>query len=416
MKRVLIVDAPPLFREYLKDKLVNEKITVDCASGSRDAFTKMISTLPDLMIVDAPDQLSQLFDLLEMKRKDPNASKIPVILTGPVLNRESIAKLPYYNVIKYFNKPIKFDVFFESIGKLLRIALSIDTTPSILELHLNDNIIFIEIAQGLNREKIALLKYKLTEMIDGNKLSKPKVVIMLTDLKLTFVDGANLEFLFDNVIADERIQPKNVKILSFDAFTKELIDGHPAYTGMEVVENLSSVLSSLVEGVGDVTETITDRILSATDDTSEGSVQMRFYSEGGITNDDEEDTEPRDPSLISVAVVDDDQITRNLLKAAFQAHQVETELFDSGLEFLVSTKHKTFDLVILDIFMPGVSGLDILTTLRQNKYMSPVIIYSSATQRDAVVQALSLGAKSFIAKPMKPEVIVQKALEVLHSL
>lgn len=415
MKRVLIVDAPPLFREYLKDKLVNEKIAVDCATGSRDAFTKMISTLPDLMIVDAPESMSSLFDFLETKRKDPNAAKIPVILTGPVLSRENIAKLPYYNVIKYFNKPIKFDVFFESIGKILRIALSIDTTASILELHLNDNIIFIEIAQGLNREKIALLKYKLTEMIDGNKLSKPKVVIMLTDLKLSFVDGANLEFLFDNVIADERILPKNVKILSFDAFTKDLIDGHPAYTGMAVVENLSSVLSSLVEGVGDVTETITDRILSATDDTSEGSVQMRFYSEGGVA-DAEELKEDRDPSLISVAIVDDDQITRNLLKAAFQAHQVESELFDSGLEFLVSTKHKTFDLVILDIFMPGVSGLDILTTLRQNHYQSPVIIYSSATQRDAVIQALSLGAKSFIAKPMKPEVIVQKALEVLHSL
>ncbi len=415
MKRVLIVDAPPLFREYLKDKLVNEKITVDCASGSRDAFTKMISTLPDLMIVDAPDVLGDLFEFLETKRKDPNAAKIPVILTGPVLNRESIAKLPYYNVIKYFNKPIKFDVFFESIGKILRIALSIDTTPSILELHLNDNIIFIEIAQGLNREKIALLKYKLTEMIDGNKLNKPKVVIMLTDLKLTFVDGANLEFLFDNVIADERIMPKNVKILSFDAFTKELIDGHPAYNGMEVVENLSSVLSSLVEGVGDVAETITDRILSATDDTSEGSVQMRFYAESGVA-DAEEEKERGDSSLISVAIVDDDQITRNLLKAAFQQHQVDSELFDSGLEFLVSTKHKTFDLVILDIFMPGVSGLDILTTLRQNKYASPVIIYSSATQRDAVIQALSLGAKSFIAKPMKPEIIVQKALEVLHSL
>lgn len=415
MKRVLIVDAPPLFREYLKDKLVNEKITVDCASGSRDAFTKMISQLPDLMIIDAPENLGPLFEFLETKRKDPNASQIPVILTGPELSRESIAKLPYYNVIKYFNKPIKFDVFFESIGKILRITLSIDTTPSILELHLNDNIIFIEIAQGLNREKIALLKYKLTEMIDGNKLTKPKVVIMLTDLKLTFVDGANLEFLFDNVVADERILPKNVKVLSFDAFTKELIDGHPAYTGIEVVENLSSVLASLVEGVGDVTETITDRILSATDDTSEGSVQMRFYSESGVAKD-EENVEERDPSLISVAIVDDDQITRNLLKAAFQQHQVESELFDSGLEFLVSTKHKTFDLVILDIFMPGVSGLDILTTLRQNKYPSPVIIYSSATQRDAVIQALSLGAKSFIAKPMKPEVIVQKALEVLHSL
>ena len=202
MKKVLIIDAPPLFREFLKEKLSAEKIEVDIAQGNRDAFTKLLSQLPELLIVNSPDNYQDLLDFLEKKRSDPNASKIPTILTGPVLEQDQLRVLPSYGVIKYFNKPVKFDIFFESIGRILRTNFSMDTTQCILELHLNDNIIFIEVAQGLNREKIALLKYRITEMIDDNKLTAPKIVLMMTDLALSFVDGANLEYLIPGLLEE----------------------------------------------------------------------------------------------------------------------------------------------------------------------------------------------------------------------
>lgn len=412
MKHVLIIDAPPLFREFLKEKLITENVTVEIANGKRDAFTKLVSLLPDLVIIDAPERFTNLTEFLEKKRNDPNAVSIPVIVTGPILSREEIAKLPYYHVVKYFNKPIKFDIFFESIGRLIKTPLSIDTTPCILETHLNNNIIFIEIAQGLNREKLALLKYKITEIIDNNKLSNPKIILMMTDLSLSFVDGANLELLLDNVIADNRVQRKNVKILSLDSFTKELINGHLQYKGIEVAENLTNILSALVApDNGDVTDTISDRILASTGDASEGSVEMRFYSESGIL----EETEETDSKKIKVAIIDDDAVIRRLLQTAFGSINAECELFDSGAEFLVATNRKKYDLIILDIFMPGISGFDILINLHNKKYLTPVIVYSNATQREAVIQALSLGAKSYLIKPLKPEAILQKAVEVLQS-
>lgn len=412
MKQVLIVDAPPLFREFLKEKLTDEKINVEICQGKRDAFTKLVSILPDLVIIDAPKSFPELIEFLEKKKSDPNACRIPTILTGPILEREQIAKLPFYHVIKYFNKPIKFDIFFESIGRVLKTTFSIDTTPCILELHLNNNIIFVEIAQGLNREKLALLKYKITEMIDDNHLTNPKIVLMMTNLPLSFVDGANLEFLFDNIIADSRVLRKSVKILSLDSFTKDLIAGHEKYEGMEVVENLSSVLNALVDpgAITDVADVISDKILTATEDTSEGSVEMRFYSEGGVI----EDT-PKTSKSIKVAIVDDDAIIRQMLQNAFKSINAECELFNSGAEFLGATNKKVFDLIILDIFMPGLSGFDILTNLHTKRYPTPVIVYSNATQREAVIQALSLGAKSYLIKPLKPEAIIQKAIEVLHA-
>jgi DNA-binding response OmpR family regulator len=65
--------------------------------------------------------------------------------------------------------------------------------------------------------------------------------------------------------------------------------------------------------------------------------------------------------------------------------------------------------------MPGLSGFDILKTLHSKQYKTPIIIYSNATSKESVVQALSLGAKSYLVKPLKPEALLQKAIEVLHS-
>ena len=413
MKQVLIIDAPPLFREFLKEKLSHEKVNVEIAHIKRDAFTKLVSSLPDLLIIDLSVSIREIIDFLTKKNEDPNASRIPVFMTGPIIAQDQISLLSQFNVVKYFNKPIKFDVFFESIGKVLKTGFSIDTTPCILEIHLNNNIIFIEIAQGLNREKISLLKYRISEIIEQNNITIPKIILMMTDLSLSFVDGANLEFLLDNVIADTRIQKKNIKILSLDSFTKELVRGHSQYDGIEVVTNLSNILPALIDNTesSNIADLITEKVLTPTEDISPATVEMKFYSDSGVL--DSSDKKINDNPHI--AIVDDDQVTRTILQNTFKQINAEISLFDSGSEFLMATNKHIFDLIILDIYMPGLSGFDILKTLHSKQYKTPIIIYSNATSKESVVQALSLGAKSYLVKPLKPEALLQKAIEVLHS-
>ncbi len=412
MKQVLIIDAPPLFRDFLKEKLSSVGIEVSIASGRRDAFTKAISSLPDLILIDLQDSFESLMDFLQKKRDNPNAVSIPIILTGPALSQDFLAQLLPFKVIKYFNRPIKFDIFFDSIGRVLKTPLSIDTTLSIMETHLNDNIIFIEVAQGLNRDKIAMIRYKISEMIDANKLSTPKIVLMLTNLTLGFSDSANLEFLLNNVISDQRVRHKHIKILSLDSFTRDFVRGHVEYNDLEVVEDLSGVLATLINDSSDteLTDTIADKILSATDEAGDGLVEMRFFSETGVL-----DAEGEDHKKLVIAIVDDDAVVRTLLEKVFASINAEVMSFPSGSEFLAATNKRVFDLVILDVFMPGISGFDILMNLRAKQYSSPVIVYSNATQKASVVQALSLGAKSYLIKPLKPDAIIQKAIEVLNS-
>lgn len=414
MKLVLLIDASPMFREFLKGKLLAEQVNVETAVGNRDAYTKMITTLPDLVIIDVQENMDNLQEFLAKKCDDPNAKKIPIIISGPQVPRTQVATLAKFAVVKYFTKPIKFDVFFESIGKILHTNFAMDTTPSILEMHVNGSIIFMEIAQGLNREKLFLVKYKLNELIENNNIHEPKLVIMMTNLKLTFIDGSNLELLFDNIIATEKIKLKNIKILSFDQFTRELIDGHPQYSGIEIADNLNDVLNSLVDRTRAVNmgELISAKILTSDSKSNQdGSLEMRFQQDALEKLEDIEEI----GNVLKIAVIDDDLIIRKLVENAFKQAGVETELFASGLEFVKSLDTKEFDLIILDIFIPDMNGLDILRTIQSKQITTPVIIYSQATQKDAVIKALSLGAKSYLVKPLKPEVLVTKAMETIHS-
>ncbi len=412
MKQVLIIDAPPVFQEFLTDKLSAEKVHSEIAQGRRDAFIKLISILPELVVVDVDQSFADLTEFLVKKQNDPNAKNIPIIISGPVIEHEKLTQLIQYGVIKYFTKPVKFDIFFETIGRILHEPFTVDQTPCVLDLHLNNNIIFIEIAEGLNREKISLLKYKISEMIDENHLDAPKIIVMLTNLSLSFVDATNLELLFNSVIADRRIQKKNIKVLSLDSIVKELIAGHPAYEGIEVVKNLSNVINSLVETTTatSTSDIITNKILSADRNVQSGSVEMRFLADKGTSVTDE-----ATGNMLKIAVVDDDAVIRQLLQSALFSIGADCALFSAGADFLNTLSTTKYNLVILDIFMQGVSGFEILRTLKGIPKAPPVIVYSQATQQSVVFQALSLGAKTFMIKPQKPEAISKKVLEILND-
>lgn len=411
MKQVLIIGEIPLFRDYLKEKLTAEKLEVETCLGMRDGLNRIYSVLPDLIIIDSFAPYNELLEFLQQKSQKTNSSKIPMIISGPELEREQISRLSLFNVVRYFNKPIKVDAFFNAIGKMLGVTLALDTTIGVIETHIQGSIIFVEVSKGLNLEKIILLRYKLAELLTENKIANPKVVLMVSDVNLCFIDGGNLELLLNNVLADPRIRKKNVKVLTMDKFTKALVEGREEYKEIEVSESITTFLPSIIPSNSDATDTseqIVQHILTAEKDVIEGSLQMRFLSDGGSA---EENTE----TAISVAIVDDDEITRKLLEQSFSVINAQVELFERGEKFLNSTIDKTYDIVILDILMPEQNGFEVLEKLKRAAYTGIVIVYSSISQREAVIKSLSLGASSYLIKPLRPEQVVQKAIEILHT-
>ncbi|HNY22552.1 MAG TPA: response regulator [Treponemataceae bacterium] len=412
MKQVLLIDESNVFRDYIKSKLEAKHITVEFGKGQLDSLSKLRMSVPDLMIIDYNSSRNFLFELLEGKKADANARDIPVIVLAQKIEKNDVTKLSGYNVKKIIPKPLKIDQFFQAVTDILRVDFDIDTTQCIMEARVNDNILFIEIAQGFNREKIELLKYRIRELIGLYSLTAPKILMMMTDLSLSFVDGPNLELLMESVMADPSVKNRNIKLLTLDGFTRDFIAGNKAYADIQVVTDLTKAIDSLLRdavGVADTSTLISEKILQANGsaDRDGSALEMRFKSEIEALKSVAHD--------IKIAVVDDDVVIRTVLAKTFQAINATVEQFESGAEFLPHAIAGTYDLIFLDLMMPVMNGLEVLVKMRENEIVTPVIVLSSISQREAVLKVLSTGVRSYMIKPLKPEAILTKAIEVLQA-
>lgn len=109
------------------------------------------------------------------------------------------------------------------------------------------------------------------------------------------------------------------------------------------------------------------------------------------------------PRRIRVLVVDDSAVTRSLLRLVLEPHpEIEIAgLAASGEEALAVFDLHHPDLVLLDIEMPGMNGLEVLSTLRRRAPRLPVIMCSTLTERGAriTLEALTRGATDYVTKP-----------------
>ena len=76
---------------------------------------------------------------------------------------------------------------------------------------------------------------------------------------------------------------------------------------------------------------------------------------------------------------------------------------------------KEYDAVIMDLYLPDMDGISVLKNFQRKALQIPVIVYSKAAAKEVVMQALSLGVRSYLVKPQKPSVVLGKVLEILHS-
>jgi FixJ family two-component response regulator len=106
-----------------------------------------------------------------------------------------------------------------------------------------------------------------------------------------------------------------------------------------------------------------------------------------------------------VAIVDDEEPVRKALKRLLVASGFEVESYASGKEFL-ATKHQRADCVVLDLHMPGMSGLDVLEELRATRRDLPALIITAYDTAEARAQCLAAGASAYLRKPLEERVLL----------
>jgi DNA-binding response OmpR family regulator len=121
------------------------------------------------------------------------------------------------------------------------------------------------------------------------------------------------------------------------------------------------------------------------------------------------------PMALSVLVVDDDPVILRLLQVNFELEGIDVVTAVDGEEGLKLVQTDRPDLVISDIMMPKVNGLELLAALRSSPDTAslPVILLSAKAQVADVQRGLELGADDYITKPFDPLELIDRLYKVL---
>jgi CheY-like chemotaxis protein len=112
---------------------------------------------------------------------------------------------------------------------------------------------------------------------------------------------------------------------------------------------------------------------------------------------------------LGIAIVDDEEKLRVALGRLLRAHGHDTEAFATGQALIAAIARRRFDCVVLDLFMPGMSGFDVLAVLQAMPAAPPVVVVSAHDDPELAQRAFALGAAACRHKPIG-------ALALLHAI
>src|ERR1700759_2273818 len=107
-----------------------------------------------------------------------------------------------------------------------------------------------------------------------------------------------------------------------------------------------------------------------------------------------------------VLVVDDEENLRLVLRTLLRRHGYEVETAPTGEEALTLVDSFGPDVVLTDVRMPKMGGLDLLTTLKAKRNDATVIVMSAYGNMDLALEAMKAGAYDYVQKPFKPDEVV----------
>jgi two-component system response regulator AtoC len=115
-----------------------------------------------------------------------------------------------------------------------------------------------------------------------------------------------------------------------------------------------------------------------------------------------------------VAVVDDESVVQTRLQKALTKQGYEVDAYGSGEDFLTGQKSSPYDLVFLDINLPGINGIEVLKEVKSCFSETEVILITGFASIDSVIEAVKLGAFHYVAKPLKLDEIRHLAAKALE--
>jgi DNA-binding response OmpR family regulator len=119
--------------------------------------------------------------------------------------------------------------------------------------------------------------------------------------------------------------------------------------------------------------------------------------------------------MTAILIADDDEDIRDLVAFKLEAAGFDVTAVDNGLAALSEARVSPPDLVVLDVMMPGLSGIDVCRALRAERTTAhlPIILLTARAQEGDVQVGFGAGADDYVVKPFSPKELVSRVEAVL---
>jgi len=116
-----------------------------------------------------------------------------------------------------------------------------------------------------------------------------------------------------------------------------------------------------------------------------------------------------------ILVIDDEASLRQTLARILQRDGYEVTTAESGAAALALIAATPFDLVYMDIRMPGMAGLEVLKIIHASHPNLPVVLFTAQPDLSSAVEALRLGATDYLLKPLQPHILLDRTRAILSA-
>ena len=116
-----------------------------------------------------------------------------------------------------------------------------------------------------------------------------------------------------------------------------------------------------------------------------------------------------------VLICDDEENIRNLMQRFLRMEGLDSDTAENGISAKRLLRENPYDAVLMDLRMPGMSGLEVISWMRGEGFRIPVIMISAHGDVSDAVAALKQGAQDYIVKPFDPEEVVIRIKSLVEA-
>ena len=122
-----------------------------------------------------------------------------------------------------------------------------------------------------------------------------------------------------------------------------------------------------------------------------------------------------DKNTFHILVVDDDDRIRELVKQYLEENDFLVTTAKDSLDAKKKLEIVKFDILVLDIMMPGESGLDLTKEIKKNN-LTPIILLTAKGEKQDIIKGLELGADDYLGKPFEPKELLLRIKNILNKI